>query len=212
MHVNVWASAHLTYKSYIPFIFVSYLRLQQPLSQWKASTIQWCHLQVKVTLLFLSSPPFLPVTPLHNSFWIKISGYLSAYFIHHILWPYIPYLWWIVLSAVGYIVPTDRPSPPWCFSVLLYQVSFREPLISFRLTNILCDFLSVAGIWLQDLSGDRVTIFLSFSFQFISSCLAFLADLQVCICVCISKSMKNVGRIRPNVFSISQVIRAFFLI
>lgn len=83
------------------------MKLQQPLSQCRTSTIQWCHLQVKVTLLFLSSPPFIPVTPLHNSSWIKSSGYLSFYFIHHILWPYIPYLWWIVLIAVGSIVPAD---------------------------------------------------------------------------------------------------------
>lgn len=113
------------------------------------SVIQWCHLQLKVTLLFLRTPPFLHVLPLHNPLWIKSSRDLPAYSIHCTCWADIPYLWWIALAAGSIVLQIwrRRPRPSRWSSVLYSHVSFREPLVSFLLAEIMCDFLSAAGLW-----------------------------------------------------------------
>lgn len=117
---------------------------------------------MKVTLLFLPPPAFLPVPPLHNPHWIQSAGYLPAYFIHHTWWPYIPYLCWIVLSAAASFVPADIEKEAQAPSVIRCPAvsGFLQGTLgfSFCLLNIICYFLSVASMWVEDVSRDEMAI------------------------------------------------------
>lgn len=109
------------------------------------------------------------VLPLHNPPRIKSSRYFPVCSFHRTCWSYIPYLCWIALAA-GSIVPVDiekeaqAPSVIWCPVGLCY---LQGTLVSFCLLSIMCVFLSVAGIWLQDISWDEMTIVPLFHFIFL---------------------------------------------
>lgn len=156
---------------------------EEPLAQLTLSSVQWCHLQLEATLFFLQSPIFsvcyhyiIPPPP-----WIKSSRYLPVCSIHPTCWTYIPYLRWIALAA-GSIVPADiekeaqAPLVIWCPVGSSY---FQGTLVSFCLLSIMCVFLSVAGIWLQDATWDAASIVL-LSFPFFYPYLSFYKQENSC--------------------------------